>query len=124
MKKTLIQAGDVDKYLCRKDARIYVDNAAIILTPGARDELGKRGVRIINGRCPDADGCDMHSHESSAAHHRISPAVAALGTGFGPGFEKLLFGVATILRDDYGVSDPVELRALSFKAAEIIRRGV
>ena len=112
MKKALIQAGDVDKYLCRKDARIYIDNAAVILTPGARDELGKRGVRVIHGPCPDADGCAMHAHKSGPAMG--DPAA-------GPGSEKLLFGVAAILRDDYGISDPEQLRALSLKAAEIIR---
>ena len=51
MKKTLVEAKMLDKYICTNNT-IYLDGS-IILTPSAKDELNKRGIAIIHGSPTD-----------------------------------------------------------------------
>ena len=50
MKKVLVQADNLDEFICQEEATLYVD-ASMILTPGAKDELLKRGVAVVRTSC-------------------------------------------------------------------------
>ena len=43
MKKELICVDNLDAFICKQDGKLYVDQGRI-LTPGAKDELARRGV--------------------------------------------------------------------------------
>lgn len=105
MGKTLVSVKNLEDFICRLDKRIYVDN--MILTPGAKDELSKRGVAIIYGPCPNAAGCQAHGAVSSAVVNKDN--------------ERLFYGIAAMLQSDYGIKDTELLKNLSCKAAKIIK---
>lgn len=111
MKKQLITVDNLSEYTCRTSNRIYVDNT-MILTPGAKDELSKKGIDIVRTPCPDMDTCTAHS----------SPAAA--DSGACQEAERLIYGLAAMLQSEYGITDPEKLKALSIKAATIIRKNI
>lgn len=117
MKKTLIQAKDLDNYVCKAAPKIFIDVSSTLLTPGAKDELRKRGVSILPGSCPKAGVCALHS---GAGENASSMADSIRD----PAFEKLIFSVAAILQTEYGITDLEQLQTLSAKAAEAIRKHV
>ena len=100
MKKVLVQADNLDEFICREEATLYVD-ASMILTPGAKDELLKRGVAVVRTSCA-----------SSAPHAALSGE---------KNIEGLLLGVATIIRQECGITDPERLKAASLQAVQTIR---
>lgn len=100
MKKVLVQADNLDEFICREDATLHVD-ASMILTPGAKDELLKRGVAVVRTSCA-----------SPAPHAALSGS---------ENLEGLLLGVAAILRQECGITDPERLKAASLQAVQIIR---
>ena len=111
MKKTLIQVNNLDDYICKADSRIFVDSAGMILTPGAKDALRKRGIALVYGPCPEAASCTLH-------------APAATGAACSRSAEKLLFGIATVLKEEYGITDLEQLRRFSLKAVETIQKNL
>ena len=117
MKKTLIQLNNMDEFICKASPRIFIDGTTMILTPGAKDALTKRGVKVIHGTCPDAAGCTLHGNAGA-------DGCDVQGTTCDPGLEKLFYGVASVLKNEYGVTDLAKLRALSLKAVEIIQKNI
>ena len=115
MQKTLVRADNLDEFLCRAEARIFVDNSTMILTPGAKDELSKRKIAIVYGPCPNAASCTLHE----------SPA-SSLGSCLAnnPGMESLLVGLAATLKKDYGISDPEQLKDYSLQALQTIKANL
>lgn len=101
MKKTLICVDNLDDFVCHESRKLVMDGSRL-LTPGAKDELTKRGIRIVYGR-----------EEGTAA---MSAALASC-----PDMEHLVFGLAAMLKQECGITDPEELRRCSLKALQIVK---
>lgn len=118
MSKKLITVDNLEEYICRASAKFYMDST-VILTPGARDELKKRGIAIVPGPAPEAAPCHPMMCES------MTREVPAYGTMLGlttfADMEELLVGVAAILKNEYGITDPAELRDASLQAVKTIK---
>jgi hypothetical protein len=113
MQKTLIKLDNIDGAICRLDNRIYVDST-MVLSPGAKDELNKRGVTIIYGSCPSQASCPEHGHGKS--DNSLSSCLTA-----SKDLESLRLGMATMIKKECGVINPERLKALSLQAVETIR---
>ncbi len=103
MAKILVQAGNIDEFICRETGKFYL-NGSVILTPGARDALCKRKIAVVNGS-PPACGAGVCGADD-------------------PDFERLFYGVAAMLQSEYGIKDPETLKAISLRAVEIIKDNV
>lgn len=114
MKKELVTVRNIDDFLCRREKKIYVDVKSIILTAGAKDELGKRGIVIINGPCPEAPTCRAHESLAPGNTDQMQDT----------DFERLFYGVAATLQSEYGINDLELLKSVSLKAAQIIKENV
>lgn len=123
MKKQLLHADTLDDFICRADAKIFVDTATMILTAGAKDKLGERKISIVHGPCPNAATCGLHAPSGKNA---LSGCVGSdcAGGGANAGFERLLVGVAAMLQSEYGVTDPEQLKALSLQAVKVIKNNI
>ena len=117
MKKQLVQVDNLDEFICRVEAKIYID-AGMILTPGAKDELAKRRVTIVHGSCANSSTCGAHG---SAAH---SGGFGDLCLGGNADFERLLLSVAAMLQKECGITDPATLRAASLQAVQTIKENL
>ncbi len=117
MKKQLVQVDNLDEYICRAEATIYVD-AGMILTPGAKDELAKRRVTIVHGSRSNSHPCGAHG---AAAH---SGDLGDLCLGGNADLERLLLCVAAMLQKECGITDPETLRAASLQAVQTIRANL
>ncbi len=113
MKKKLVTVDNLEDYVCRASNQLHADST-IILTAGAKDELRKRGVAIVYG-----------SGSAGSACHSMMNGASFLGlTGKAANMEELLLGVAAILKKEYGVTDPQELKALSLQAIKTIKDNI
>ncbi len=139
MKKTLVQLNNLEEHICRAHNKVYADGS-IILTPGAKDELARRGIAVVTGGnsdparavdlCADWAAC---AHAGSCARAAASgcrdasglPSIKTFVTGNGEAdIENLLLGLAAILKNDYGVDDPKQLKELSLRALTVIKENV
>jgi hypothetical protein len=111
MKKELIGLDNLEHFLCKTENRIYVDNAAVVLTPGAKDELAKRHVEIVYGPCPFYASC---GHQAPAAGHGAS-------ADEGVSLEALVYGIAASIKQEHGVADPDQLREMTRQVLEKIK---
>ena len=131
MKKELICVENLDAFICRQDGKLYVDRDRI-LTPGAKDELARRGVSVVYGPEPAQEPAP------AAACQPSGPCRGYCGTGrtfyVGPeegsalstagSLESLSIAVASMLRKQYGVTDPEQLRAMTIEALKTIRDNI
>lgn len=110
MGKTLITIDNVDQFI---HGNTLVMDAAKILTPGARDELSRRGVRIsydeAAAHCTHGD-CAQHGHDGHDGHDDHC--------------DDLLIGVAAIIKQHYGITDPDELRKVTLETVAAIGKGL
>lgn len=105
MKKKLVEAGGVDPYICPDSGKFYADET-MILTPGAKDELGKRGVAIVHGPMPEpAKACAAQEPCAQSAN-------------------DLLVAVAAMVKDEFGVEDPEQLKAITCQAVKTIKENI
>ena len=119
MAKKLIQVGDLDCVIC--NGKVYADGS-IILTPGARDELSKRGVAIVYGPKP----------ESAARAESVAecPAGCACPACIGKSgldcttLDALTRSVSEILKKQYHITDEEQLKRLSRQALQTIRDNI
>lgn len=116
MRKTLIRVDNLDSFLCRHGKTIYVDST-MILSPGAKDALSKKGVSIVYGPCPDAASCPDAGHGKAA--NPLSQALAG-----NAGVEELLLGIAAVLKKECGITDPDKLKAASLQAVKTIKDNI
>lgn len=128
MSKTLISIDNIDQFICCN--KLMVDSSKI-LTPGARDELTRRGVEIVYGE----GGCDCHGGATGhGAEHGAASACAAGAAhttcGGSAGChdaahydEDMLIGVAAIIKQHYGITDPEVLRKVTLETAAAIAKG-
>lgn len=123
MKKKLIRVDNLDEFICKESGKVHVDGNTI-LTPGAKDELTKRGIGIVYDRrsrpvgaapgqpggkgCPPGCKCPLCTQAKSRA--------AAV--------EDLLISVAAVLKKDYGIKDPDELRSKSISVVKSIKESL
>jgi len=105
MGKKLVGVDGLDAAVCHASGKMYVDGS-IILTPGAKDELTRRGIAVVYGPNPHAPQC--------APDARACP----------PGLEDLILAVSGILKTQYGIEDPEQLRAMSRQVVDTIRENI
>lgn len=101
MSKTLITVDNLQDFI--HDNRLNMD-ADKILTAGARDELTRRGVDVVYDAAP-AGAC--------AAHAATTPADT-----------DLLVGVAAIIKQHYGITDPEDLKKVTLETVATIGKGL
>lgn len=109
MKKQLITVDNLAEF-CAPDGKLYLDGSKI-LTPGAKDELSRQHVEIVYGSnapgaCPP--GCTCPACSGNAK----------------PGLDSLMLGMAALLKTEYGVTDPEQLKALCLQAVKTIKENI
>ncbi|MBI5520480.1 MAG: hypothetical protein HY916_10545 [Desulfovibrio sp.] len=107
MAKTLITLEGLDMYI--QDGKLVLDSSKII-TPGARDELYKRGVELEYSPAPHEAPGHSCAEDTPGAHCAQAGAYP----------EDLLLGVASIIRQHYGITDPDDLRKVTLETVAAI----
>lgn len=118
MKKTLVSVENLGRHICRDKAEIHLDGSKI-LTAGAKDELAKRGIAVVYGSCPAGEACCPRGSLGAA-----SSVVTSVAGAEAAGLERLLLGVAAVLKTEYGIHDPEELKTLSLQAMQTIKENI
>lgn len=111
MKKTLVEKSNIDSFICQANGTIYVD-ATMILTPGARDELSKRKIKIVRDGKP----------ASSCGGAKSCPARLCDGGAEESDFERLFYGVAAMVKQEYGIDDPQQLKDISCQIVQTLKK--
>ena len=115
MGKTLITLENLDQFVHGKT--LAMDSSKII-TAGARDELTKRGIDVVYGEaCCTACGHDPHADHCHADHSHAQNCPADKC------HEELLVGVAAIIKQHYGITNPDELRKVTLDTVRAIAAG-
>lgn len=125
MKKELITVDNLDSFLCAQDGRLYV-NRNRMLSPGAKDELHRRGVTVVYDEEPTpavqsagaCRGCCGAGRTFFVGPEEGSP-LASAGS-----LESLTLAVASMLRRQYGVTDPEEVRRMTVEALKTIKDNI
>lgn len=107
MKKELISADQLESFTCLHGPRIYADPAHYILSPGAKDELAKRHIEIVYGPCPDYPSC---GHQ--------------LGYQPAKGADDFTISVAAVLKKEYGITDPNQLREMTLQVVKTLKDSI
>jgi len=105
MGKTLITLDNIDEFVCC--GKLAMDSTKII-TAGARDELTKRGIEVVYGEAEGQCCC----HEQAHGHNVPQPN------------EDLLVGVAAIIRQHYGITDPEMLKKVTLETVAAIGKDL
>ncbi len=125
MKKQLVEAGNVEAYICKDTGTLYADGT-LVLTPGAKDELSRRGVAVVYGPrpgtacCPPGCTCPACCAGGVCPPGCTCPACCA-GGAYDAETERLMLAVAVVLRDEFGVKDLGTLKETSCKVAKAMR---
>lgn len=116
MKKELVEVRNLESFICQANARIYVDSN-MILTPGAKDELSKKKITIVRDTTPDFTCCGA----ASCPARICNPA----GTKESDAdMERLLYGVAAMVKEEYGIEDPQQLQSISCKIVDTLKNSI
>ena len=121
MGKKLIQAGDLDSVICRATGKVYADGS-IILTPGAKDELSRRGVAIVYGPKSGDAGC-----AAAAAGCPVGctcPACSGKSALDCTTLDALTRSVSEMLKNNCHITDEEQLKLLSRQALQTIRDNI
>jgi hypothetical protein len=119
MKKKLIEVSNLESYICRTNARIYVD-ATMILTPGAKDELSKRKITIVREPKPAFESCGA----ADCPAKLCSPGSAVTTLSGDADLERLFYGVAAMVKEEYGIDDPQQLTEISCKIVQTLKQTI
>ena len=111
MGKTLITLDNIDEFVCC--GKLAMDSTKII-TAGARDELTKRGIEVVYGEAEGQCCCHGHDHAHDHAHDHHGPQHD----------EDLLVGVAAIIRQHYGITDPETLKKVTLETVAAIGKDL
>ncbi|NDV23303.1 hypothetical protein [Desulfovibrio sp. JC022] len=114
MKKKLIEAGNLDSFVCPDSDTLYVDNT-MLLTPGAKDELRKRKISIA--RVEDAAAAVAEAGNGGCGNPDCTKDVC-------DECEDLVMGIAVLLKEEYGITDLGQLKEMSFKLAEAVKGNI
>ena len=112
MKKTLVEASNLDSFICQANAKIYVDRN-MILTPGAKDELSKRKIAIARDEQP---GPTCGGAASCPARLCVTNTETA-------DMERLFYGVAAMVKEEYGIEDPEQLKTISCQIIKTLKQN-
>lgn len=118
MKKQLVEKNGIEACICKATGKVYADGS-FLLTPGARDELSRRGIAIVNGPRPEAAPC-----LSGCTCEVCTPQSENGNAGCTADLELLLLGVAALLKTEYGVHDQEMLKAISCQVVKTIRENL
>lgn len=123
MKKKLVEKDGIDACICKATGKVYVDGS-IILTAGAKDELSKRGIAIVYGPKPETAACPpgCTCEACAAKAHSCPPGCTCAACT--ADLERLMLGVAAMLKTEYGVDDLEKLQAISWQVAKTIRENI
>lgn len=105
MGKTLITFDNIDEFVCC--GKLAMDSSKII-TAGARDELTRRGIEVVYGEAEGQCCCHGQAHVSHEAQYD----------------EELLVGVAAIIRQHYGITDPETLKKVTLETVAAIGKDL
>lgn len=108
MGKTLITLDNIYEFVCC--GKLAMDSSKII-TAGARDELTKRGIEVVYGEAEGQCCCHEQAHDHAHDH--------AHGKD-----EELLIGVAAIIRQHYGITDPEMLKKVTLETVAAIGKDL
>jgi len=123
MGKKRIGVDNLDTAICPASGKVYADGS-IILTPGALDELKKRGIAVVHGPKPEAMAAGHEDAPTACPPGCTCPAcLAALLAGAGD-LESLVLAVAGAIKADCHISDPEHLKTVSCQAIATIRDAV
>ncbi len=111
MGKTLITLDNIDEFVCC--GKLAMDSSKII-TAGARDELTKRGIEVVYGEAEGQCCCHGHDHAHDHAHDHHGSQHD----------EELLIGVAAIIRQHYGITDPEMLKKVTLETVAAIGKDL
>ena len=109
MGKTLITLENIDEFVCC--GKLAMDSTKII-TAGARDELTKRGIEVVYGEAEGQCCCHEQTHDHEHGHHAPQHD------------EDLLVGVAAIIRQHYGITDPETLKKVTLETVAAIGKDL
>ncbi len=119
MKKKLIEVSNLDSCICQANGRIYVDNS-MILTPGAKDELSKRKITIVREAKPEFKSCGA----ADCPAKLCSTGATEADKGGDADVERLFYGVAAMVKEEYGIDDPQQLKDISCKIVQILKQNI
>lgn len=109
MKKKLVEVRNLESFICQANGAIYIDDT-MLLTPGAKDELSKRRIKIVRNAKPSAScGADT------------CPARMCGGVAEESDYERLLYGVAAMVQKEYGIDDPQQLKDISCQIVKTLK---
>lgn len=117
MKKTLVEAGKLDCLICTGCNTIFVDDN-MILTPGAKDEISQRKLTTVRGPVPEVC-CPPATEECATEQCCAAPEECCDAA-----HEKLMLGVAVVLKEEYGIEDPAQLQAMSCQVVKAIKANI
>ncbi|MCW7753356.1 hypothetical protein OOT00_05075 [Desulfobotulus sp. H1] len=124
MGKTLVGVKNLETFICQKDAAIYVDGS-MILTPGAKDELTKRGMKIVYGPKPVMPSSTESAYPVSCPPGCTCEAcMKALLLSGSASLEALVLAVTGVLKNQYGIRDPEQLVSISSQVVATIRENI
>ena len=125
MKKELISVENLDAFICRQDGKLYVSRNRI-LTPGAKDELHRRGVSVVSGEDPAPAVQPQAACRGGCGAGKTFFVGPEEGTPFttASSLESLSIAVASMLRKQYGVTDPEQVRSMTVEALKTIRDNI
>lgn len=120
MAKQLVTIDNLDDFICRADGKFYMDGSRII-TPGAKDELSKRHVEIVNGPGCGHAGCSCAEAAGGCA---CAGNCSKPDSYHSPEVDDVLIAVAATLQKEYGVTDPEQLKKMSLEMVETIKKSL
>ena len=109
MGKTLITIDNIEQFITGK--KLVMDSAKI-LTPGARDELVRRGIQISYADAAEPCGQANCAQPEGQAH-----------AGHDEECDDMLIGVAAIIKQHYGITDPDELRKVTLETVAVLGKS-
>lgn len=116
MKKKLVEVSNMDAYICLDSKKFYAEDN-MVLTPGVKDELSKRGIAIVHSSKPETvySRCSANAH-AAGAHAQAAPQADNL--------EDLLVSVAALVREEFGIEDPETLKAVSCQVVKTLKENI
>lgn len=111
MGKKLVSHKNIEEYICRNENRAYIDSS-LILTPGARDELLKRGVDIVYAARPAEKG------DCPAPPAKSGPVTATDSEE-----RALIEKTVQILNKEYGLTDRDKIMEISVQVIKRLRNN-
>lgn len=123
MRKTLISIDMIEEHICGACGNLHAEGA--LITPGARDELARRGIRIVYGGKERGEQCNGLASSFCAAASAASGASGAFRAQEGTvTTQDMLVGVAALIQRECGVTDPDQLRDMTLNVVKTLQKNL